>query len=449
MFPLRLSPFEESFLHDDESGCSLDIVLRMELRGVVDRPALEKAFRTALDRHPLMKAQVRRTWTGRYHWVLDDRHPPELIWMDAASETRPFPPTGKVYAAEGVPTRISMWVQSDRTTMVFHCHHTRTDGAGLFQFLGDLFVAYARNLDPRCTADLPPLEPGQLAVRHKFGLNPWRLLRCLPKLAVGLRGIRQFTSRRPAVLTPTREGLLESPQDVATSTRVIDIDAAATASLRAVAKSRNASLNDLLARDLFLAIQSWRQQRGFDKASDWVRLMVPINMRREEDAVMPAANCVSTVYLDRQPHACTDPEALLRSIHDEMQLIKENELGLIFVLSLAAAGIVPGGIRRLTRGQESIATAVFSNLMRPLETWRLPRRDDRIAAGNLIVESLDVYAPLRRNMLLACVALTYADQLRWCLRFDHERLTDEEIESFTGQLRDRVLATACQTQAIR
>ncbi|MFM2096211.1 MAG: hypothetical protein RIS70_3335, partial [Planctomycetota bacterium] len=203
-----------------------------------------------------------------------------------------------------------------------------------------------------------------------------------------------------------------------------------------------------LARDLFLTIQSWRQQRGFDKASDWVRLMVPINMRRAEDAVMPAANVVSTVYLDRQPHACTDPEALLRSIHDEMQLIKENELGLIFVLFLAAAGIVPGGIRQLTKGQEKIATAVFSNLMRPLEAWGLPRRDNRIAAGNLIVESLDVYAPLRRNMLLACVALTYADQLRWCLRYDHERLSDEEIESFTEQLRDRVLATAGQTRAI-
>ena len=87
-------------------------------------------------------------------------------------------------------------------------------------------------------------------------------------------------------------------------------------------------------------------------------------------------------------------------------------------------------------------------LFRSLESWRLPRRDNRIAAGNLIVESLDVYAPLRRNMLLACVVFTYADQLRWCLRFDHERLTDEEIESFTKQLRDRVLATADQTRAI-
>ena len=225
MFPLRLSPFEESFLHDDESGCSLDIVLRMELRGVVDRPAFEKAFLTALDRHPLMKAQVRRTWTGRYHWVLDDRHPPELVWLDSESQATTFPPTGRVYAAEGVPTRISMGIQSDRTTLVFHCHHTRTDGAGLFQFLGDLFVDYARNIDPTCTADLPPLEPSQLAVRHKFGLNPWRLFRRLPKLAVGLRGIRQFASRRPAVLTPPREGLLESNENAATSTRVIDIDA--------------------------------------------------------------------------------------------------------------------------------------------------------------------------------------------------------------------------------
>lgn len=441
MFPLRLSPFEESFLLDDHTGSALDILLGMELRGEVDRQAFELAFRQALERHPLLQAQPRRTRSGRYEWVLDNRYPAELLWREVDDPTAAQPSESKVYATDGVPTRVIMQQSPGKTHLTFHCHHTRTDGAGVFQFLGDLLIGYARRVDEGCAIDLPSLDARRLRTRSQFGLNAWRLLQRLPKLAVGVHGIRQFVTRKPAVLVPTAASDDHASSSSASTRRIVEFSIEATAGLRATAKRHQASLNDLLARDLFLAIRNWRLERGFDAPADWLRLMVPINMRSAADAVMSAANVVSTVYLDRQPQDCLDPSALLQGIRDEMQLIKDKELGLIFVLSLAAAGTIPGGIGRLSRGQDCLATAVFTNLMRPIDHWALPRSQGLLTAGNLTIESLDIYAPLRRRTLVSCATLTYADRLRWCLRFDREHLSEADIDSFVAHLRNRINAS--------
>jgi hypothetical protein len=217
--------------------------------------------------------------------------------------------------------------------------------------------------------------------------------------------------------------------------------------LRAAAKRQSVSLNDLLTRDNFLAIHDWRVERGAVRDDDWMRLMVPINMRRAEDRSIPAANIVSTVYLDRRPVHCESPDELLRSIHEEMALIKDRDLGLIFSLTLRLARMFPGGITRLTSNQQCVATAVFTNTMRPLDHWQLPREGGRLRAGNLLLENLDVYAPLRRNTLLTCAVLTYDDRLRICVRMDGRYLNLTDRDRFLVLLSKRLMASVGATGA--
>ncbi len=443
MFPIPLTPFEESFLVDDRTGSELDVLARCRFTGRADRARMEAAFRHALLRHPLLNALVRRTRQGRYEWVCDPQGDvvAHLEWTEDHLLEPEFPPCQPINARDGIPTRLIVDVRDDRTDLVLHFHHTRADGAGMFQFLEDLLLHYANSGRPLQQIEFPRLEPDRLLARNHFGLSAIGWLRKLPKLWVGLRGIRQFVSRQPATLVAVSHDVNSPSAPDGRILGCVDLSVAETLAIREAAKRQSVSLNDLLTRDNFLAIHDWRVETGVARGADWMRLMVPINMRRAEDRSIPAANIVSTIYLDRQPAHCESPQELLRSIHEEMTLIKSRELGLIFPLTLRLARLLPGGIARLTSNQQCVATAVFTNTMRPLDHWQLPREGGRLLAGNLVLENLDVYAPLRRNTLLTCAVLTYADRLRICARMDGRYLNLTDRDRFLSLLRKRLMAS--------
>lgn len=441
MFPLRLAPFEESFLLDDASGQQLDVLARLHLDGRFDRTAMERSFVQTIERHPLAGANIVRARWGRYEWVNDARIKPVLEWQETTDDTADFPPASTVHARDGIPLRVTIREIGGSSSLLFHCHHTRMDGAGLFQFLADLLIGYTQHLPGSPPVELPRLEPNRLRHRARFGLSMWSLLRQLPRLAVGLKGIRQFVSRSPVAFQRlSADGGNVDPQLAGSKTCVIELDESQSSRYLAAAKSRQATLNDLLSRDLILAICDWRGSCSKERTDDWIRLMVPINMRTVDDRMMPAANVVSTVYLDRRPCDCSDPERLLRSLHDEMQLIKENNLGLIFLLSLRCAALIPGGIARLVQNQQRVATAVFTNVMRPVDFWPVPRENGFLIIGNMLLRDLEVYAPLRRNTNMTCAVLTYANRLRLCFRYS-QSVPIAEFESFASRMRAQLLST--------
>jgi len=444
MFPIPLTPFEESFLVDDRSGSELDVLARCRFAGRADRTRMEAAFRHALRRHPLLGAQVRRTRWGRYEWVSGsvDAEVAPLEWSTDGDPQPEFPPAQPIKARDGIPTRLIVDVRDDHTILVLHFHHTRADGRGTFQFLEDLLLHYANSEPAMEQIEFQRLEPNRLIERNRFGLSAVGWLRKLPKLAVGLRGIRQFVARQPATLVAVSMDVNSPSAPDGRIVGCVDLSAEESSALRDAAKRQSVSLNDLLTRDNFLAIHDWRVERGAVRDEDWMRLMIPINMRRAEDHSIPAANIVSTVYLDRQPADCDSPDELLRSIHEEMTLIKDRELGLIFPLTLRFARMLPGGIARLTANQHCVATAVFTNTMRPLDHWRLPREGGLLRVGNLLLEHLDVYAPLRRNTLLTCAVLTYNDRLRICARMDGRYLNPTDRDRFLVILHKRLIASA-------
>ena len=115
----------------------------------------------------------------------------------------------------------------------------------------------------------------------------------------------------------------------------------------------------------------------------------------DADRRMPAANVVSMVFLDRTPAQIADPADLLRSIHAEMDLIRRRQLGLIFIfVALDPAGTA-GRTGKVGQQGRCEATCVLSNLGRAMADSPLPRRNEKIVAGNVVLDGIDFFAPVR------------------------------------------------------
>ena len=332
---------------------------------------------------------------------------------------------------------LRLWAVGDheRTDLTVQLHHVACDALGTVRFLEELLCRYAGQIGIDGLPPLPPSRPEKLRRRGRFGLNAWQLFRTLGCQAVGLLGVWKFAVHRPAPL-----GAQVSPQAAralpaaypATLTHRLTVEE--SAGLRRSAKASTVSLNDLLARDLFLAFEDWRAQHAPGRRHDWLRLTVPVSLRTPADGDMPVANVISMVFLDRRPADMADPGRLLQGIHAEMGQIKRFGLGLTFVLSLWAVRRLPGGVPRMARKAQCAATSLLSNLGPVLADVKLPRQGGRIVLGGAVLESIDAVGPLRPQTYTAFSVLSYAGQLGITLHYDPRAFTAAEGGAPAGGL---------------
>ena len=215
-----------------------------------------------------------------------------------------------------------------------------------------------------------------------------KFMRTLPDLIVGLHGVRRYLMRKPVPLTPQADDDSdERPPVVYPAALHIDFSLEETELLRRATRQLGPkiTLNDLLTRDLFLTIGAWRTHENIAQDEDWLRLMIPTDLRTKAAREMPGANVVGAVFLDRRNTQLSNPRALLDGIHDELDLIKSHRLDLIFVGSVLAGRLLPGGLRRIVPRHRRLGTAIFSNigrlysgtpLPRPMRSASMPRRID-------------------------------------------------------------------------
>ncbi|MGW8256044.1 MAG: hypothetical protein ACWGMZ_01015 [Thermoguttaceae bacterium] len=144
------------------------------------------------------------------------------------------------------------------------------------------------------------------------------------------------------------------------------------------------------------------------------------------------ANVVSMIFLDRRPEDFGGAERLLKTITDEMQLIKRNQLGLTFVLSLAALRKIPGVVPRMVRSDNCRATSVLTNLGKAFSGVSLPRRKGCIVAGNVVLEEMELLAPIHPYTCATFAVFNYAHRLCVSLHYDPRVLS----ASLAGELLD-------------
>jgi len=429
IFPLPLVPFEAYMLQDDRPAYPMNFFMRLRFSGRFDRPALESALATAVARHPLLSARVQQRRRNRFDWVAADAQKPDLHWA-------PTPTGGGYPRCTGIPLpaqpglRTYVLEGEAASDLLLQFHHCCCDGLGAFAFIRDLLVAYASAVGTTSNQTaLAPLDEQRLRRRGAYGLTPGRLLRMLPRQLVGLSGVRQFFMHSPVTLTSsTLPGGATSLPDEYPAAYTREFDENESAKLRSVAAQCGTTVNDLLIRDLFLALGQWRSRRQEGNGRGWLRMSVPVNLRTVNDRRLPAANVVSMVFLDRRPEQFTNRRKLLQGIHDEMQLIKRLQLGLTFVFSLRAFHAVPGGLARMTKADRCTATCVLTNLGAPLAKVPLPREEGRLVAGNVVLETLDVLPPFRPRTQAAFAVFRYARRLRITMHYDPRSLAADQAE---------------------
>ncbi|MGA2068739.1 MAG: chromosome condensation protein [Thermoguttaceae bacterium] len=430
IFPLPLNPFEESLWLEDSPAYPCHIAVRMGFRGRLQREALAGAIATAIARHPLLGCNIERNAAGQATWVPARQPGPEIAWSALPDDGR-WPSLPRIDACRDFPVRFWAAEGGDRSQLVVNVHHACADGLGVMQFLGDLLLAYAAAVGgPAAARPMRRVDPSLLARRGEYGLTAGKLLRLLPKvLWWGLLGAREFLMRKPTPLVPHVPVPRDAPlPENYPAVLVHEFSVAETTAMRVAARQRRVTVNDQLVSAWFLAMDGWRQSRGLGGDKRWLRLMVPMSLRGPEDREMPAANIVSTLYIDRRPRELVDPAVLLDGIHDELALYKRHQLGVLFVLSLQLCRWLPGGLERTVRRKPSLGTAILTNVSRPLDLVRLPREDGKLVAGNVVLETCDGFPPIRPGICAALGVMGYAGRLRLGLHYD-ARVLDRDQAS--------------------
>jgi len=201
--------------------------------------------------------------------------------------------------------------------------------------------------------------------------------------------------------------------------------------LKQYAMQRRTSLNDLIAACIFRGCSDFRESLRVQSNSDWIRMMVPVNLRTSrEDHKQTACNIVSSIFLDRTPVQINDADQLVQSIRKEMELIKNNRLAFMFIFSIWIRKLLTFRVRELAFPKRCQTSVVFSNLGKLFSRSPLLDSQQRIVAGGkdensnvkdsckIIMESFEILAPLNPYMYAAFTTSQYAKRLLLSIRYD-------------------------------
>ncbi|MCR4413206.1 MAG: hypothetical protein NUV77_12370 [Thermoguttaceae bacterium] len=434
LFPLPLNLFERYMLLDDRPDYPMTFALQARLAGQVRRAAFEAALEETVERHPLLHAVVDTGAKGGAVWVDAGSVGPALTWQGGNT---PIDSTAATRIDLRREPGLRVWVRqdADSTEVVLSVHHACCDGIGLLQVLGDLLASYGlRTATGDAKPVLAPLDVGQLLARGRFtveipeGISRTRILWDTLKEAA------KWIGRPPTPLGLSRSEKANEPTPPLSYPGILfhTFSEAETRRMRAAARKRNATLNDLLLRDLFVTCSEWNQTEHPSRPGRWLRINMPQNLRERQHDRMPAANAMSQAFLTRRAADCTDPKALLEGLRRETEAIRRWRLGLYFLGGLSIAERIPGALRlgMALLGRRCHATTVLTNIGEFTRrfTARLPRRGGRIVAGDLILERLVGMPPLRPKTYAGFGAGTYAGELTVTVRGDFHRFRADRLE---------------------
>ncbi|HEV3024977.1 MAG TPA: hypothetical protein VGX76_21030, partial [Pirellulales bacterium] len=327
--------------------------------------------------------------------------------------------------------------------LLFELHHSCCDGLGGFRFVGDVLAAYARQTSGDSAAKLPPLDAELLEGRGTFGITRPTPREWIGHAAYTLTDGLRLMARRPlAVAVPqtNSDTTVHSPPVHRIETRILD--PAELDALQRAARASGVTVNDLLLCYLFAALLDWNRVHGRREPRGWLRVNVPTNLRRREDERMPAANVMSFAFLDRHTRDCQDLAGLLQSIRRETKAIKDRRLGLYFIVQMGILAAIPGALPfALSRGR-CLATAVLTNVGDLTGPWseQLPRQGDKLAVGNLVLESVGGTPPLRRLTHVGVGVATYGGRMSVSLLCDRHCFNQEQAGQFLDSYVARILA---------
>jgi len=436
--PLKLTPFEEYMFFDDCPEYPMTGVFRLRFSGKLNFDAMDSAIQQTVERHPLVRATIRDDSKHGCFWNINDSSTIKLERWTANSQNE-YPVASFMDLTKGVGTRIWLVENSEAHDLVAQIHHACTDALGMCLFIEDLLMLYAKKIGAiESNAQLRPLNNQRLPLRNHFGLTWKKTLRLIPLQILGLHVVGKFFLRNAVSLGCPGQNPHTEQHVVFPSPMSLDLDADTTSKVLAAAKSKNVTVNDLLVRDLFLAINAWRSQIEPQLKKGWIRFFVPINHRVQEDATLSAANIMSAVFLERHPGQLNDPESLLRSLQTQMKRVKRYQLGFLFIAAHALLSRLPRLRACVIRQDRCVSSCVFSNIGVVFKQSSLPQRDGKLLVGDIALDNIDFVAPLRPLTTAAFCVSTYAKRLSINLHFDPRAISKQQAEELLQTLASKI-----------
>lgn len=454
---LRLRPFEEYMFMDDRKLYPMSFFIRVRFSGALDEHALQSAFDKAVSLHPLLNSVVVELKKGRYYWSPSEKKPSVHRFETTDLESLPHTPRIDLTVEPGVRLYVvsRRFGEALKTELLFQAHHACTDGLGMTRLIKEVLRFYALetgNVDE----SLRPLPPDSrtLKKRGKHALTFRYLLelcRIIPMQVVGLYAFLRTYVVTPTSLVPmSRDQYLPHLSDAFPAIVCRTLDGEAFAGLRAAARQNGVTLNDLLMRDLFLALGRFREKYFAEKTHRNIRLSVPVDLRPHATETEHVANIVSMIFVDRVVPKDEPSENLLRSLNREMNRNKFCRSALTLNWVLAFCQRIPGllavGVHRERRVW---ATGVFSNLGRPLHDSPLSETDGRIRIGDVMLEGIDVAPPVRAWTAVALGVASYAGALSLTLHYDTQFISREQAEEIQDKLFEYLAKSGSETNELR
>ncbi len=441
--PMRLNSIERFHLLDDWPAWPNWIGARLQFSGTIDESIGRAALEHVLQRHVRGGCGVdcsgpAWTWVER---AVDS--PLEMARGGRADDWRcpplPDPRSGRA-------TQFAAWTDGHSSQVSFFVHHALADGLGALQGVRDWLVVYDNLSRGRPPDDrLGPLDASLLARRNELGLLRWSWWRHAWKQPVALFGATKFVLRGFARLVPGEAGIALSAQRSPADPGPLLVSAAVgpemLRELRAKAKAAGVSLNDWLTGCLFEALAGFRQETVPGRERDWLRIIVPISLRSKADAALPAANRTTLVQLDRRARDFDPRARLMQGVARELGVIRGWQLDRLFLLAIRCIGISGGWLRHSARWQKQRATALLTNLGKPLLGTRLENDDGRLVVGSLRLDTLDLLAPIKHGMPVAFAAHQYRSALRITMQVDANAISRERAGRLLELLVERLAAS--------
>ena len=440
---LPLVAIEHYMLADDRAEYPMAFYIRLVLDRLPDREALSRGVATALARHPLLVATVDAPQGKRRNWSWEQSTRPEILWPGDAPNEAPLD------LSRQTGLRIKAELTADGALLTFEFHHACCDGLGALNFIHEVLKAYAVEENREApAAPSQSLDPAikRLSARGRFGVGPLRFLIRLPLELLGFLGVLEFLWHRPAALV----GSIKCQPSLALRARVDSAEThwprryahefteQETKALRSAASTAGATVNDLLVRDLFLTVGQWIDEHAPSKRGAHIRVMVPVNLRTDDDGDLSAANVVAMINLDRRPRRWHNHRRMLRVLHWEMAAVKWARLGLTFIRAIQVTHYVLGKLQLLLAADKCQATCVLSNLGDPWRKSPLMNSAGRFVAGDVTLQQVEILPPIRPLTSLSAGAMSISGRLTVTFHCDRNVLTDEEAKKLLRRYVERL-----------
>jgi hypothetical protein len=451
IFPLPLTPFERYYLSDDSRKYPTTFPVELRFSGPLAREPFLQAIEQAIERHPLFGALlVRSGLTSK--WIAGAREP---AWVDWTHCSAPIAHPRGEFIDLTVERGMRVWVRAsdESARVIFQFHHSCCDGLAATQFLDDVLVLYASAVtDPSQIPALAPVNVERLRDRASVDLSGAQpgFRAFVRDIVITLYVWTRILFRRVAIVAApipsAKDPSADSGGDASRSPEILSFEqyqltVAEAEAYRQAALRQSMAQNDLMIRDLMLAIDDWnRRQCAASRAA--CRVNVPVNVRGREGADIPASNRLGFAFVTANPTDFGDRDKLLRIVHAQTEQIKQWKLALYFLGGLGLATLFPGAVPASLRWKKSFATVVLSNIGRLMEHSRLPRSEDRLVCGNVILEHITGAPPIRRNTRAALLVGEYGGRTTISLRCEPRLFSPAEtralLNTYVARLRETV-----------